>query len=377
MKISIKREQLLEILRDVQGAVQARSTIPILSHVKIEASEDKMRLTATDMGISATEHLEITTTTDSVKVEEGGAITAPAQQLNNILEKMEKDSTVLLEKKDDSFLNIKSGNSQFNLRSLPVDDFPKVDEPKEPVVFKIATKEFQRLLTKTSFSMSKDEIRYYLNGVYLHHIEEDGKPLLRAVATDGHRMALAHTDAPKGADKLPSCIIPAKAVREMDRLFVIAKEEIEIAISKTLISFTMGTAKLVSRLVEGSFPDYGKVIPDPNGAAEVEVDSGELITMIERVCAVSDEPIKAVKTEIKNGEMSLSVAAADNANAQDKMKVKHKNDIAVGFNSQYLLEILRQEEGTIHISLNGDSKPTRITSKNKNNLLYVLMPMRV
>ena len=376
MKISIKREQFLQILRDVQGAVQPRSTIPILSHVKIEATPQDMRLTATDMGLSASEYLEIKTTTNA-KITEDGAITAPARQLANILEQLGEKAEVLLESHGEDFLRIKAGSSEFNLRSLPVEDFPKVDEPKDATAFEVEAKSLRELFAKTAFSMSKDEIRYYLNGVYLHPVEEEGKKLLRAVATDGHRMALAQIACPKGADKLPSGIIPSKTVREFDRLFTNAKGSLKMEVSKTLVSFKMGSVSLVSRLVEGSFPDYGKVIPAKKGEAELKVDSATLAQMIDRVCAISEEPIKAVKMELTKGVMKLSVAAADNASSVDSMKADHSSDIAVGFNSQYLLDILRQEEGEMDISLNGDSKPTRISPKKSTDVLYILMPMRV
>lgn len=378
MRLSVKREEFLRILRDVQGAVQPRSTIPILSHVKIECGTDgEIRLTATDMGLSASEAAAIESSA-SAKVIKGGALTAPAGQLANIVQKLAEKAELIIEKEGEDFVVIKSANSEFRLRSLPVGDFPKIDEPKDPTEFKLATESLAELFAQTAFSMSRDEIRYYLNGVYFHIAESEGKKVLRSVATDGHRMAIAQLAAPKGSSKMEAGIVPSKAVREFKNLFGGKKGEIEVAISKNLVRFSQGKVRLVTRLVEGSFPEYAKIIPPEEGKASIEVVAADLAKMVERVCAVSDEPIRAVGIAIKDGELKLSVTAPDNASSSDSMAVKNRGEMKIGFNSHYLLDILRQlEGGTVNMSLNGDSKPSRITAAGKSNPLYILMPMRI
>ena len=377
MRLSVKREEFLRILRDVQGAVQPRSTMPILSHVKIESGEAELRLTATDMALAASEAEGIESSA-SAQVLEAGSLTAPAAQLSNIIQKLPEKCEIIIAKEGEDFVTVKSRSSKFKLRSLPVSDFPSIDEPKNPTTFGIAAAALTRLFAQTAFSMSRDEIRYYLNGVYLHAAEDKGGKVLRSVATDGHRMAISQLPAPAGSEKMAAGIIPAKAVKEFASLFSDKKGDMEVAISKNLASFSMGKVRLITRLIEGSFPEYGKVVPEEKGQASLTVNAADLAKMVERVCAVSDEPIRAISVTLEGGRVRLEVAAPDNAAASDSMDVKHRGDMRIGFNSQYLLDVLRQiEGGEAHLSLNGDSKPSRISAQGKDNPLYILMPMRI
>lgn len=380
MHLSVKKEDFLKVLQDVRGAVQPRSTIPILSHVKIDSADKdggSIRLTATDMGLSASETATIDSST-AAKVVKGGSLTAPASQLANIVQRLPEKAEVDILKEAEDFVLVKSGRSEFKLRSLPVGDFPNIEDPKNPTTFKIKASELAGLFSQTAFSMSRDEIRYYLNGVYLHVAESEGKKVLRAVATDGHRMAISQIPAPKGSEGMAAGIVPSKAVREFEHLFGSRKGDAEVAISKNSVGFFADEVRLITRLVEGSFPEYVKVVPPKEGKAELVVDARELSQMVQRVTAVSDEPIKALGVNIAGNHMELTVSAPDNASSSDSTSVKHKGEMKIGFNAQYLLDILRQiEKGSVQMSLNGDSKPSRINAEGRENPLYVLMPMRI
>jgi DNA polymerase-3 subunit beta len=244
--------------------------------------------------------------------------------------------------------------------------------------FKLAAADLKRLIEKTQFAISTEETRYYLNGIYLHTATSGKKPTLRAVATDGHRLAQFELPLPAGAEGMPGVIIPRKTVAEIQRLIEDAEAEIGIELSPSKIRFTIGNAVLTSKLIDGTFPDYARVIPLGNDK-QLSVDKKEFEAAVDRVSTVSSERGRAVKLSLSSGKLVLSVTNPDSGSATEEIEADYKADpLDIGFNSRYLLDIAAQIEGeTAVLKLADPGSPTLIQDKDTKGALYVLMPMRV
>ena len=256
MKLTIDRNALMRALSHVQAVVERRNTIPILSNILMVAEGDKLSLTATDLDIEATDAAP-------AEIKKAGSVTAPAQTLFDVVRKLPEGAEVTLDLAD-SRLSISSGRARFALPTLPAADFQTMAKEAAPIKFEIEAAELRRLIDKTRFAISTEETRYYLNGIYLHHAKGAKGPVLRTVATDGHRLALAETVAPKGSAALKGVIVPRKAVAEIRRLLDDAPETVTVEASDSKITVHIGEAVLTSKLIDGSFPDYQRVIPKDN-----------------------------------------------------------------------------------------------------------------
>jgi DNA polymerase-3 subunit beta len=372
MKVTVERAELLKSLGHVHRVVERRNTIPILANVLIRAERSKLAFKATDLDLEVTE-------TIAAEVSPGGSTTVPAHMFYEIVRKLPEGAQILLEASGDrAVLTIRAGRSRFTLQTLPESDFPDLAAGDMTHTFKVAANDLKRLIDKTQFAISTEETRYYLNGIYLHTAGTAKEPTLRAVATDGHRLAQVELPLPAGASGMPGIIVPRKAVGEVQRLIEDSEAEVTVELSQGKIRFTLGDVVLTSKLIDGTFPDYGRVIPVGNDK-ELVVDKKEFEQAVDRVSTVSSERGRAVKLSLASGRLTLSVINPDSGSATEEIEVEYVADpIDIGFNSRYLLDIAAQIEGEVAVlKLADPGSPTLIQDRDAKGALYVLMPMRV
>jgi DNA polymerase-3 subunit beta len=372
MKVTVERAQLLKSLGHVHRVVERRNTIPILANILLRAERGKLSLKATDLDLEVTE-------TIAAEVSPGGATTVPAHMFYDIVRKLPEGSQIALEATGErGVLTIRAGRSRFTLQTLPESDFPDLNAGDMTHSFTLQAADLKRMIDKTQFAISTEETRYYLNGIYLHGATSGKAETLRAVATDGHRLAQFEIPLPGGANGMPGVIVPRKTVGEVQRLIENADQEITIELSVSKIRFTIGDVVLTSKLIDGTFPDYARVIPLGNDKL-LQVDKSEFEHAVDRVSTVSSERGRAVKLALSGGKLTLSVNNPDSGSATEEIEVDYGADpIDIGFNSRYLLDIASQIEGeTAVLKLADPGSPTLIQDKDGKNALYVLMPMRV
>jgi DNA polymerase-3 subunit beta len=372
MKVTVERAELLKSLGHVHRVVERRNTIPILANVLIRAEQSKLAFKATDLDLEVTE-------TIAAEVSPGGSTTVPAHMFYEIVRKLPEGAQIVLEASGDrATLAIRAGRSRFTLQTLPESDFPDLAAGEMTHSFKLPAADLKRLIDKTQFAISTEETRYYLNGIYLHAAGTAQAPTLRAVATDGHRLAQMELDLPGGAKGMAGIIVPRKTVGEVQRLIEDNEAEVTIELSQGKIRFTFGDVVLTSKLIDGTFPDYSRVIPAGNDK-ELVVDKKEFEQAVDRVSTVSSERGRAVKLSLSNGRLMLSVTNPDSGSATEEVEVEYTSDpLDIGFNSRYLLDIAAQIEGEAAVlKLADPGSPTLIQDKDSKGALYVLMPMRV
>lgn len=372
MKVTVERAELLKSLGHVHRVVERRNTIPILANVLIKAEPSRLSFKATDLDLEVTEAI-------AAEVAAGGSTTVPAHIFYDIVRKLPEGSQVVLEASGDrAVLAIRAGRSRFTLQTLPDTDFPDLAAGEMTHRFTLGAADLKRLIEKTQFAISTEETRYYLNGIYLHTSAAGSAPSLRAVATDGHRLAQVELPTPQGAGGMPGIIVPRKTVGEVQRLIEDIAAEVVIELSQTKIRFTLGQVVLTSKLIDGTFPDYARVIPVGNDK-QLVVDKEEFEKAVDRVSTVSSERGRAVKLSLSNGRLMLSVTNPDSGSATEEIEVEYGSDpLDIGFNSRYLLDIAAQIDGdSAVLRLADPGSPTLIEDKNSTGALYVLMPMRV
>jgi len=371
MRATVERSHLLKSLGHVHRVVERRNTIPILSNVLLRAAGSSLTLKATDLDIEITE-------TVAAEVSQPGGTTVPAHIFHDIVRKLADGAEVALDSGDSSQLALKSGRSRFTLQVLPEADFPDLTIGEFPTRFSLPSATLKKLIDRTQFAISTEETRYYLNGIYLHTAGTGQNLMLRAVATDGHRLAQVELAAPAGAEGMPGVIVPRKTVNEMQRLIEDVNGEIAVELSTSKIRFTLGNVVLTSKLIDGTFPDYGRVIPLGNDKL-LEVEKKEFEQAVDRVSTIASERGRAVKLSLTGGRLVLSVTNPDSGSANEELDVVYEADpIDIGFNSRYLLDIAAQIEGdTALLKLADPGSPTLVQDKDSKGALYVLMPMRV
>ena len=372
MKATIERATLLRCLSHVQSVVERRNTIPILSNVLIDAEAGgSLRLMATDLD------LQVVETMGAVSVEAAGAITVSAHLLFDIARKLPDGSQVSIETADNRMV-VKAGRSRFTLPTLPRDDFPVIVEGELPTSFEIPAKVLAELIDRTRFAISTEETRYYLNGIFLHVTEDE----LKAAATDGHRLARFTLAKPDGADGMPDVIVPRKCVAELRKLLEEALDtNVQVDLSASKVRFTLGGENgvvLTSKLIDGTFPDYTRVIPTGNDKL-LRLDPKSFYEGVDRVATIATEKTRAVKMAVETDKVTLSVTSPDNGTAAEEIAADYSSPgFEIGFNAGYLKDILGQIEGdTVEIHLADAGAPTLIRQNDKSPALYVLMPMRV
>lgn len=372
MRVTLERSNLLKSLNHVHRVVERRNTIPILSNVLLSASGASLELKATDLD------LEVTEATAAI-VEQPGATTVPAHLLYDIVRKLPDGAEVSLKLEENgNSVSVTSGRSSFRLQALPQGDFPELSAGTFSHIFRLDSEALKGLIEKTQFAISTEETRYYLNGIYFHTHEEGGKLLLRSVATDGHRLARAEVEAPAGSEGMPGIIIPRKTVSELQKLVDAPDVAITTEVSDTKIRFTIGSVVLTSKLIDGTFPDYQRVIPTGNDKL-LTIDRQTFAQAVDRVSTISSERGRAVKLTIANGVVTLTVNNPDSGSATEEVAADYDSDsIEIGFNAKYLLDVAAQLSGTDARFLFADAgSPTVIQDTADERALYVLMPMRV
>jgi DNA polymerase III subunit beta len=372
MKVTVERAELLKSLGHVHRVVERRNTIPILANVLVRAEKSALHLKATDLDLEVVEQI-------AAEVAPAGSTTVPAHMFYEIVRKLPEGSQVVLESSSDrAVLAIRAGRSRFTLQTLPESDFPDLAAGDMTHKFTLGAADLKRLIDKTQFAISTEETRYYLNGIYLHSAGSGKSNTLRAVATDGHRLAQADLPLPAGASGMPGVIVPRKTVTEVQRLIEDSSAEVAIALSSAKIRFSIGDVVLTSKLIDGTFPDYQRVIPSGNDK-ELTVDKKDFEAAVDRVSTVSSERGRAVKLSLTSGKLILSVTNPDSGSATEEIEVTYDNDpLDIGFNSRYLLDIANQLDGEVAVLRLADpGSPTLIQDKDAKGALYVLMPMRV
>lgn len=371
MKLSIERAALLRSLSHMQSVVERRNTIPILGNVLMKAADGVLSLSSTDMDLEINESV-------SADVLVSGTTTAPAHTLHDIIRKFPDDSKVDIElNAEGTQMSVQSGRSKFKLSCLPASDFPEIATSDLPCVFSLPASELRALIDRTKFAMSTEETRYYLNGIYIHVKEMGGVNLLRAVATDGHRLARFEMPLPEGAASLTGVIIPRKAILEVRKLIEDAADVIQISLSSNKVRFAFDHVVLSSKLIDGTFPDYERVIPQGNNKI-VEVDPKIFTRAIDRVSTISDGKSRALKIILRGKQMILSASSPESGSATEEMEVHGDCELDIGFNAKYLLDITSQIEGDgCRMVLADSGSPTIIQDNSDPSSLYVLMPLRV
>ena len=340
MRLTIDKPGLAKSLAHVASVVERRNTIPILSNVLLTADANELKLTATDLDMELVERVACTAQGD-------GAVTVPAHMFYDIVRKLPDGEIELNRDAEQERLVITSGPAQFSLQTLPADDFPSLSVEDLGHAFKVPAGDLKRLIEKTRFAISTEETRYYLNGIYLHEAEgeSEGKPTLRAVATDGHRLAQVELPLPSGAAGMPGVIVPRKTVQELSKIVEDEDGEVTIELSPSKIRIAAGRVVLTSKLIDGTFPDYERVIPQGNDK-QLEVDNETFSKAVDRVSTLSSDKGRAVKLALADGTLTLSVNNPESGSATEKLSVEYNHDpLEIGFNARYLLDISDQLEG--------------------------------
>jgi DNA polymerase-3 subunit beta len=372
MKVTVERAALLRSLGHVHRVVERRTTIPILSNVLLRATDGGLQLKATDLDIEVTE-------TIPADVATAGSTTVPAHVIYDIVRKLPEGAQVSLDIGGDGGpMQIRSGRSRFMLQALPEGDFPDLAAGDLPHRFTLPAADLKRLIDKTQFAISTEETRYYLNGIFFHTLDAGNGLVLRAVATDGHRLARVEMPAPQGSQGMPGVIVPRKAVAEVQKLVETGEENVEVELSSAKVRLTVGGVVLTSKLIDGTFPDYQRVIPTGNDK-QLVVERADFAKAVDRVSTISSERGRAVKLALNEGRLMLSVNNPDSGSATEELEVDYAAAaLDIGFNARYLLDITSQLDGdTALFKLADPGSPTVIQDRDGAPALYVLMPMRV
>ena len=372
MKLTIERAVFLKALNHAQSLVERRTTIPILSNVLLRAEAGRLALSATDMDLEIVERV-------GAQIEREGQITAPAHTLYDIVRKLREGAQIEIEASGErNMMVLRSGRSTFTLACLPPEDYPLMAGGELPHNFTLSGAELRTMIDRTRFAISTEETRYYLNGIYVHSTKVDEVPVIRAVATDGHRLARMEMVLPEGAAGIPGVIIPRKTVLELRKLIEESGDEVQIGLSDTKIRAGIGEATLTSKLIDGTFPDYDRVIPANNDKV-LEVDCKSFAEAVDRVSTISTEKSRAVKLTLESGSLVVSATSPENGTATEELEVRYvASPLEIGFNSRYLLDIAEQIDGDGAQFLMSDAgSPTIVRDSADPSALYVLMPMRV
>jgi DNA polymerase-3 subunit beta len=372
MKLTIERAALLKALGHVQSVVERRTTIPILSNVLLWTDGGTLSLSATDMDLEIVERV-------AARIDRNGRTTASAHTLYDIVRKLREGAQVELEAvAERNEMVLRSGRSTFTLACLPPEDYPAMSAGELPHHFTLSAAELRSLIDRTRFAISTEETRYYLNGIYLHATKNNEVPVIRAVATDGHRLARVEMTAPEGAAGMPGVIIPRKTVLELRKLVDEGDAEIQVSLGENKIRCAVGEAALTSKLIDGTFPDYDRVIPTGNDKI-LDVECKPFAEAVDRVATISTERSRAVKLTIERGNLTVSAASPENGTATEEIEARYQSSpIEIGFNSRYLLDITEQIDGEFaQFAMADAGSPTIVRDSADASALYVLMPMRV
>ncbi len=375
MEIKANSSDLLKALNHIHGIVEVRHTLPILSNIVLSAENNELSLSSTNLDIFCSDKVD-------AEIVNSGEISVPAITFFEIVKRLPSGSDVILSMGDeDTELILKCGRSKFNLSTLRTSDFPILSDKDLSTNFVISADELSRMIDKTKFAISNEETRYYLNGIFFHKAESNSIKFLRAVATDGHRLAQYDIPLPQGAEEITGIIIPKKTVFELRKVLDDADGDVSVSLNENKIKFSFNNLKIISKVIDGTFPDYTKVIPQ-NNDKNFKTNNSELKNAIDRVSAVAineETKSKAIKLTIENNKLNLSVESQSKGSAKEEIDISYSNEkVDIGFNSRYLLDICNEVDGDeIDVNLLDSISPAIILDKTDENLFFVLMPMRI
>lgn len=375
MEIKANSSDLLKALNHIHGIVEVRHTLPILSNIVLTAENNELSLSSTNLDIFCSDKID-------AEIVNSGEISVPAITFFEIVKRLPSGSDVILSMGDeDTELILKCGRSKFNLSTLKTEDFPILSDKDLSTNFVISADELSRMIDKTKFAISNEETRYYLNGIFFHKAESNSIKFLRAVATDGHRLAQYDIPLPQGAEEITGIIIPKKTVFELRKVLDDADGDVSVSLNENKIKFSFNNLKIISKVIDGTFPDYTKVIPQ-NNDKKFKTNNSELKNAIDRVSAVAineETKSKAIKLTIENNKLNLSVESQSKGSAKEEIDISYSNEkVDIGFNSRYLLDICNEVDGDeIDVNLLDSISPAIILDKTDENLFFVLMPMRI
>ena len=375
MEFKINSTDLLKALSHIHGIVEVRHTLPILSNIILEAKDDKLILSSTNLDIYCSDKIK-------AEVLQSGEVSVSAVTFFEIIKRLPSGSEVLMIMEEgENEIRLTCGRSKFNLSTLKTDDFPIISDSDLSTNFVLSADELIRIIDKTKFAVSNEETRYYLNGIFLHKAERNSIQFLRAVATDGHRLAQYDIPLPQGAEDITGIIIPKKTIYELRKVLDDANGDVSVSLNENKIKFSFNDLKVISKVIDGTFPDYTKVIPQKNDK-NFKTNNSDLKNAIDRVSAVAaneESKSKAIKFCIENNSLSLSVESQSKGSANEMIDVNYSGDkVDIGFNSKYIIDICNEVDGDeISISLSDSISPAIILDKTDENLFFVLMPMRI
>ena len=371
MQFIVKRDILLKSLNFVQGVVEKKNTLPILSNVLLQLKDKKLSIVATDLDIIFYDEIL------DIKIIKEGSTTTSAAILYDILRKISSNAELKFDLKSENKLSLKSENADFNLLCLPTDNFPSFADEFEGQEINLNNDKFLKLLNKTRISISNDDTRHYLNGVYLHMTEAHGRSFLTGVATDSHRLSSSSLEIQSNSD-FNALILPRKTVFQLCSLLSETTDQLSMHSSESKIKFSFGKTKLISKVIDGKFPDYSKVVPTTNDKTLI-VSSKDFINSIERVTSVSLDRKEGVKLLINKDNIQLSVNSANSGDGNEKINAEFNSEtLNISFNSKYLIDIASEiEDKNLKLNLKDSVSPVLIEDVSDKNSYYVIMPMKI
>ena len=371
MKLVVQKSIIFKALSHAQSIVEKKNTLPILSNILIEAKDNNIILSSTDMDISITETINCNTI-------ENGSTTVNASTLFDIIRKLSDTKEIEIIANDGKILSIRSGSSRFSLGCLPKEDFPLIEIGNSDIKIKIDSQEFLNLIEKTKFAISNEETRYFLNGLYFNLRNENNEKLITIVGTDGHRLSKIDYQNENLTDDTIGVIIPKKTINELSKLLSEYNGEIDINLTSNKIIFFINNSILISKLIDGNFPDYKRVIPLDNNNI-LKVNRINLADAVDRVSTINSEKLPIVKFKLLNNLMNISTSNNENGTATEDIKTEYNGEeIEIGFNSKYVLDMVNNlKEENIVLGFKDNSSPITATEISNPNLVYVLMPMRI
>ena len=371
MQFVVKRDILLKSLNFVQGVVEKKNTLPILSNVLLQLKNKRLSIVATDLDIIFYDEIS------EVKIINEGSTTTSAAILYDILRKISSNSELKFDLKSENKLSLRSDNADFNLLCLPTDNFPTFMDEFEGKEISLNNNRFLKLLNKTRISISNDDTRHYLNGIFLHLTEAHGRNFLTGVATDSHRLSSSSLEVENNPN-FTSLILPRKTVFQLCSLLNETTEQLNMQTSENKIKFSLGKMKLISKVIDGKFPDYKKVVPTNNDKTLI-VSSKDFINSIERVATVSLDRKEGVKLNISRDNVQLSVNSANSGEGNEKIKAEFNSEnLNISFNSKYLIDIASEvEDKNLKMNLKDSVSPVLIEDSSDKNSYYVIMPMKI
>ena len=375
MEFKINSSDLLKALSHIHGIVEVRHTLPILSNIILKAKDNELTLSSTNLDIYCADKIK-------AEVSIAGEISVSAVTFFEIVKRLPSGSEVVMTMEEgENEIILKCGRSKFNLSTLKTDDFPIISDNDLSTNFVLSADELIRIIDKTKFAVSNEETRYYLNGIFLHKADRNSIQFLRAVATDGHRLAQYDIPLPQGAEEITGIIIPKKTIFELRKVLDDANGDVSISLNENKIKFTFNDLKIISKVIDGTFPDYTKVIPQNNNK-NFKTNNNELKNAIDRVSAVAaneESKSKAIKLSLEDNKLNLSVESQSKGSANEIIDISYDGDkVDIGFNSKYIIDICNEVDGEeVDISLLDSVSPAIILDKTDENLFFVLMPMRI